>query len=271
MPAIYPERLKQQAQELARLYDTPDAFLRGVDALLEAYADRTRRAGQSGLPKPLLYAYHVPPPVLRQIVLALEPHIANNPVPALELAQQLWQQPNMECKQLAIEIVARLPAASSDQVLELIRAWSVPAEDIQVLGQLLDRGLSTVRRETPQKLLQALSAWFASHEVFDLQVGLRALKAYLQTSSYLDLPTVLKLLQPFVWQLPPGVRPDLIEVMRILVQSDPIEAAFFLRKSLESDKAVDTDWIIRQVLSLFPQEIAKDLRQALYTRQAQLR
>ena len=65
MPAIQPARLKQQAVLLAQQFDNPVAYVRSLHHLLDFYADRAHRPGQSGKPAPLTSAYRVHPPVLR--------------------------------------------------------------------------------------------------------------------------------------------------------------------------------------------------------------
>ena len=52
MPAIQLARLKIQITELLTNFDRPVDFLRELHTLFGFYADRTRRPGQSGKPKP---------------------------------------------------------------------------------------------------------------------------------------------------------------------------------------------------------------------------
>lgn len=265
MPAIIPQKLRNQAQELAQAFLDPDAFLKKITYLLEIYADRARRHSQAGVPKPLLFAYSVPQPVLNQVLLALDPYIARNPTQAIALSQRLWAQPNLECKKIALEIIARLPQSYIVQAMSCVQSWIVPTEDIQMIGELLQRGLSAARRQTPQKYLQLVTHWLSSNETFEVQIGLRALDSYVQEAYFQDLPTVLKLLQPLVWKVPRGVRADVLEVIRALAQRAPIEMAYFLEQSIKNERAVDTAWIIRQVLPSFPPDTAQKLRQAMQT------
>ena len=54
MPAIQLARLKIQVTELLKYFSVPKDFLRELHAMLDFYADRTRRSGQSGKPRPLI-------------------------------------------------------------------------------------------------------------------------------------------------------------------------------------------------------------------------
>ena len=53
MPAIQLTRLRLQTAGLAESFANPQAFVRGLHDLLDYYADRTHRPGQSGAPAPL--------------------------------------------------------------------------------------------------------------------------------------------------------------------------------------------------------------------------
>ena len=75
--------------------------MRSLHHLLDFYADRARRPGQSGKPAPLIDAYKVHPPVLRHILQELIPLAAENPDAGLALCDALWEQPYLEFRLLA--------------------------------------------------------------------------------------------------------------------------------------------------------------------------
>jgi hypothetical protein len=75
MPAIHPARLKIQAAQLVERFSTPHSFVSRLHDLLDFYANRAYRPGQSGEPHPLLTAYNVPRPVLHQVERELIPRV----------------------------------------------------------------------------------------------------------------------------------------------------------------------------------------------------
>jgi len=107
MPAIQPARLKIQAAQLAEKFTDPPAFTLGLNELLEFYADRTYRPGQASDPQPLLKAYNVPTPVLRQVSKELSKFIVANQDAALALCDALWSKPVLEFRLLAAMVLVR--------------------------------------------------------------------------------------------------------------------------------------------------------------------
>src|SRR3989304_215281 len=101
MPAIQLARLKIQSAQLSEDFVRPDKFVRGLRDLLELYADRTRRSGQFGEPAPLLPAFKVPAPVLRQVLKDLAPMATGDPQGGLALCEALWAEPFLEFRLLA--------------------------------------------------------------------------------------------------------------------------------------------------------------------------
>ena len=109
MPAIQPARLRQLSAELVNAFGSPPAFVRELHGLLDFYADRTRRPGQAGAPPPLIHTYRTPAPVIRQVIQDLTPLVADDPQNALVLADALWEEENLECRLLGIEILGMIP------------------------------------------------------------------------------------------------------------------------------------------------------------------
>ena len=90
MPAIHPARLKKQVAQLVNNFEQPDGFVRSLHQLMSYYAERIQRPGQSGEPTPLITAYKVRRPVLRQIQGALAPLAKSKPEAAITLCDALW-------------------------------------------------------------------------------------------------------------------------------------------------------------------------------------
>jgi hypothetical protein len=261
MPAITLARLRQQAALLAEHFDQPAAFVRSLHHLLEFYADRTHRPGQAGEPPPLLAAYSVSQPVLRQILLELIPRAEIEPEKGLALCDALWAEPVLEFRMLAAWLLGTLPAPPAT-ILNRAQSWIQAYSDERLLAALLQFGLAHVRSEHPNQLFQQVGIWLEDPSRFAQQIGLRALIPLLSSAEYDNLPAIFQLITPFARQIPAQLRPDLLDAMHALALRSPQETAYFLHENLNALDNPDTPWLIRQCLADFPPEIQEGLRLA---------
>ncbi len=133
MPAIQLGRLKVEAAQLANQYNQPTLFTRQLNNLFDFYADRAHRPGQSGEPHPLLKAYKVPTPVLREILKALSPHIEREPEAGFRLADALWAQPFWECRLVATSILGMLPVDPCEPLLDRLQNWALTEKENRLI------------------------------------------------------------------------------------------------------------------------------------------
>jgi hypothetical protein len=260
MPAIHPARLKIQAAQLADSFAQPEHFVRQLHDLLELYADRAHRPGQAGEPAPLVTAYKSPPPVLRQVKLELAPRLAEQSTVAAALCDALWAEPYLEFRLLAAWVLSQLP---EERLLERLPDWLQAAPGDKLLDAVLEQGLAGLRQTTPDRFLAVVEDWLKSPAPATQQLGLRAILPLLNECPLEALPTLYRLLTPFLRQAPPLVRPDLLAVLSALVRCSPAETAYLLRQNLETPDNPDTAWLIRQVLKEFPPDLQNSLRTAL--------
>ena len=265
MPAIQLPRLKIQVAKLAEQCADPVLFCRSLHNLLDSYAERVYRPGQVGDPPPLLAAYHVPPPVLREVIRELTPFMTSAAEPALALSDALWSEPTFEFRQLAAALLGLISPYPPEPVLGRVQAWAKPRTEARLTKALIDNGLNRVRGEHPTHYLQLAESWLTSQEVFSQQIGLQALVPLLDMPEFQDFPLIFKLLAPLVRGAPSPLRPDIITVIAGLAKRSPQETAYFLRQNLaiKSDNPV-TPWVIRHSLQFFPPEIQSNLRTALH-------
>ena len=265
MPAIQLPRLKIQAAKLAEQFADPVVFCRSLHNLLDYYAGRAYRPGQTGDPPPLMATYHVPPPVLREVIKDLTPFTLSAPEAALALSDALWSEPYLEFRLLAVSLLGLISPHPPDPVILRVRAWAKPRTEARLTRALINTGLTQIRREHPVHYLQLAETWLASPELFSQQLGLQALVPLLDLQEFQDIPHIIKMLTPLIRTAPSPLRPDLIDVITGLAKRSPQETAYFLRQNLavKSDNPV-TAWLIRQSLHSFPAEIQTSLRIALH-------
>lgn len=263
MPAIQPARLRQQAALLVEHFTSPPAFVRSLHHLLDYYADRAHRPGRSGEPAPLLAAYNVRPPVLRQILQELAPLVESEPQIALSLSDALWEQPYLEFRLLAASLLGQISPQPPEPILARVQAWVKSDPQNRLIGALLSQGVARVRNEKPDHLIHLVEVWLSSSDVFQQQLGLRTLVPMVKDLGFENLPAFFRLIQPLSRSVPPELRPDMLDVLRALAHRSPHETAFHLRQFLELPNSPDTPWLIRQCLQAFPLETQESLRAAL--------
>ncbi len=263
MPAIQPARLKIQSAELAAQSNDPPAFVRRLYDLLEFYANRTYRPGQAGTPKPLTQTYNVPLPVMRQVMQDLAPRIAAAPAEMLPLCTALWQEPVLEFRQLAAEVLGRLPRELSQAGQALLTTWVRNNPDQQALASLLETSTQRQRKEQPDQVVQLTVSWLKSDALVLRRSGLWLIGVLAADADFANLPALYSLLTPLLRQPPSALRLDLITTLTILARRSPRETAHFFREILALPSNADTAWIIRRILPEFSPELQTSLRIAL--------
>lgn len=263
MPAVQLARLKIQAAGLGAKFSQAPVFVAELRSLLESYADRTHRSGQSGSPSPLLQTYHVSPPVLRQVLLEVTTQATANPEQALEVCDALWKQPNLECRSLAISVLGLLPVNTTEPVLQRARDWLHSETEEHLIKAVIERGLRRLRQEATVQYAAQVRVWLHSTDPHDHQIGLHALYHLIEDPSFDNLPVAYRLLAPWVRVAPTRLRPFIVRNLRLLVKRTPQETSYFLRTNLATPESPDTPWATRQVLADFPEDLQAGLREAM--------
>jgi hypothetical protein len=264
MPAIQPARLKIQSVQLAERFTDPAIFKIELREMLDFYADRVYRPGQAGDPPPLLKAYNVPTPVLRQISQEIARVISTNREAALELGDALWSEPMLEFHLLAVMILGQISVQPLEDILRRVNAWAMPSTEGRLIRALIDDGLISVRSTRPDQYIHQVEIWLSADQTFYRQLGLQALVPLLEMDEFENLPVVMRLITPLVRAAPPGLRPDLLAVIKLMATRSPKETAYFLRQNLViKDENPGTAWLARQSLVSFPAETRTMLRAAL--------
>jgi hypothetical protein len=263
MPAIQPARLRQQAALLAESFDQPAAFIRSLTHLLEYYADRAHRPGQAGEPAPLVPAYNVRPPVLRQLIRELSVQAQEHPETTLILCDALWEKGILEFCLLSASLLGQIPPSASEAVMERIQRWLDSRLDYRLAQALLDTGLVRIRRARPDDLLVNIETWLDAEDTFTRKTALRALTPLAQDETFHNLPAIYRLVQPLCRTAPSPLRTDLLDLIEALARRSPRETAFFLKQTLDIPQSPDTPWLIRQILRSFPPEVESGLRLAV--------
>jgi hypothetical protein len=266
MPAIQLARLKIQVTDLLAYFDDPVGYMVEFHALLNFYADRTRRPGRSGRPKPLIQAYNVPRQIMRRIENDLRPFVATNPPGALELADHLWADPWYESRSLAISILGLISPEKPDFIVERLQTWGKSCREDALLDALLDIGAAGLRTENPDQFLSLVEFWLSDDDKTSRKNGMRALPALILMPNFENLPTIYRILSPLIREASSVLEVDLTRTVRALAKRSPQETAYFLKQNLIAPHKAGLTTILRRSLDVFPPDLEEMLRAELRER-----
>jgi hypothetical protein len=263
MPAVELTRLRTQIQELVKQFGDPATFQIALRDLLDKHANRAYRAGQAVQAQPLLPSYRVAPLVMRQLELELGKTCQLHPMQALNALAVLWQDPYLEPRLLATTLIGTIPAVHAQAVMQVIRNWAQPTQNYRILQALFQNGTITLRRESPELLLELLEESI-SHSGTEFKVmGVRALLAVIEDEAFENLPPVFRMISPLVQNIPPALHTDVQATVAALIKRAPTETAYFLLQVLTLSTGPGTARLIRRCLPSFTPEQQVSLRASL--------
>ena len=200
---------------------------------------------------------------MRQVWHELIKTIKLHPDEVLQLCDALWAEPNYDLQLLAAHLLGQLPIVPPSPVMDRLQSWVRSDPDRRLLDGLLEYGLQRFQQDAPDQLLELVSTWLSSPILPAQHAGLRALLPMINDAGIASLPSIFRLLTPFIRVAHPRLRPDILAVVTALAHCSPSETAYLLRQNLSAPDNPDTPWVIRQVLDEFPEETRSGLRFAL--------
>jgi hypothetical protein len=266
MPAIQLARLKIQISKLLTFFDSPSDFILELHVIFEFYADRTRRPGQSGKPKPLIQAYNVPRQVMRRLYSDISSFVVDDPEGGIELADRLWEDSWFECRLLAINILGCLPIMDHELVVARLSRWGRSCKEDVLIDALLQDGAIKIRREMPDDFQILVEEWLSISETPLKKLGLRAIPPLVENQKFDNLPVFYRLLAPLLRESSTTLEIDLLRAIRALGRRSPQETAYFLEQNLIAPHKSGTTVIVRRSIDVFPTEVQAQLREVLRNR-----
>lgn len=272
MPAAELSRLRLQINQLTLIIDQPQEFRRRLNDLYDQYGNHAYRAGQTVLQQSLLPSYRVPALVTRQLELELSKTCREQPRQALALLDLLWSDSHLEPRLLAAVLLGALPVAEvGEEVVQKLREWGKPEENLRVFTVLIEKGTVQMMRENVDLLVRLVDEWLNNPAPNQQAVGLRALIPLINNREYENLPAIFRLLSPAAQSASPALQTDLQVALQALIQRSPVETAYFLRQALSLSENQNTSRLVRRCLSTFPPAQQAGLRSALEARALQNR
>ena len=263
MPAIQPDFLKKQSEELVQYFNIPEKFVVKYLDFLETFADRSRRSGIAGRPASKIHSFQVKAPVLKQVVKDLMLKIEDNPEITLQICDRLWKQPNLECRQLCAHLLGAVRINSPEKITNRLEIYIDKNTEEILVDMLVIHGLSSFREQYPDEFLRLIEEWISSDDPFYKKSAIRILIPLVEQQGTKTLPRIYNLIQPLVRNHTLEIYTDLLELIEALIKYSPQETFFYLKRFLNLSDSQDTAMLIRSSLKNFPPEIQNELRKDL--------
>lgn len=274
MPAIHLPRLRKQVSELAVHCSEPTIFLDRLKDLFDYYGDRTLRPSQVAAKSIALQAANVPRPVLRQVVNELTPHAYKTPHIILDLCRELWRFGWLEHRILACQLLGKLPDTHTEEILSQVESWCSDNHEESLIDTLSTRSLAALHANQSDLLIKKVQEWIDHSKDDGFQktaavalnfqkLGLRSLAPLIENPEYENLPKIYKTLKPTLLAPPKILRPDILNLLRLLGRRSPQETTFFLRTLLDESSDPTLQWLVRRSLNSLPKDLQSSLRTAI--------
>ena len=264
MPAAELTRLRMQINQLILIFNQPVEFSRRLHDLLNLYANHAYRAGQAVHPRSLQASYRVPTLVMRQLELELGKTCQEVPRQALDLLDTLWEDSYVEPRLLAASLLGAIPLEGyAGEVIQKLRQWGRPEENLMIFTTLTERGTVNLRKQAPEMLLNLIDEWLESATPLQQAVGIRMLLPLIHDQTFQNLPAAFRMLSPLMQNPQPALHADLLAALREFIHRSPVETGYFLRQVLSLTEGNTTARLIRRVINEFSPDQQISLRSAL--------
>lgn len=263
MTAVNPTRLRFQILGLMASFDAPIEFHQKLRGLFSLYANYALRFGENVPTRPLISMYHLPHPVMRQLTLDLKQRVAENPQAALALADELWGDEYYEVRHTAIRIIGALPLDDPQPVLGRVQGWLTPDLDQALRLDLFTIGTRSLQEAFPEAWEGLIHSFLTQTEPKQISLGIQALSEGAKSPNFKNLPTLFRLAGPFIRDPHSAYTRDLEDLIEALAALSPKETAYFLKQILSVSTSPETSRLVKNCLSVFPEEVQADLKSSL--------
>jgi hypothetical protein len=260
MPAIDLARLRKQAARLADFFFLPDEFIRHLHETLDFYVNRTVRKQPAAAPGANLQTYRTPSVILKEIEQELARVAGQDPSGTLDLADRLWDEGYLETRLLAAFLLGRIPP-QEERLLARLTAWTQRMYDANLRAELLDASLARMRKEAPEKFLELIGEWLRPERPHLWSNGIQAVISAVKDPAFVNLPPVLKLIEPVIEAAPTKLQLEIERLVLALYKASPTETTYFLRQVLSTSSNPMTAITFRRISPSLPLALKEELRE----------
>lgn len=261
MPPINPPTLRAQATALTEKFHTAPACAVAVRRLLDDYADRSHRLSPRLKANEVSRAYKTPPPVVREVVLALTPPVRHAPAAGLTLAETIWQGGSPEERHLAAALLGEAAPHMPAEAWALAERWLPTLTTRENAAALGAYGLAPLVLTAPQTFAPRLAEW-PHRSKWGAAATAVTITALARTRHWDDVPFALHTLRGLVVHPDAHVRQAVEEAVLALAEKSPAEVNVFLQDCAALPNP-HVNQMLRQVLRALPEPLKTDLARTL--------
>lgn len=262
MSAINLQRLRTQLDLLLPQIGNLIEFLFNLREIYNFYADHTHPVSEPPTGVFTLAAFNTPPVLTREVLLRLAPYSTAEPDLMLELIDLLWQEPEVELRQLAAQLLGKLPPEKFDQVIDRIRAWSESALNPELLPFLHQHASIGIREHSPQRWLDLLYEWETSADNWLVKLAVQGVIPLIDDENFENLPAIFTFITPLVINPSSEFQFDLLTVIQHLAKRSEVETVYYLKKAISLSTDPGMPRFIRRSLEFFSPAMQTSLRNA---------
>lgn len=267
MPAINLTRLRARFALLQQQIEDPVTFTNGLREIYIFHADLTHPAGDSPSGVFTLPVFNTPMLLNSEVVKFLSPFIKNRPSLMLQIIDSLWLQPEIELRELAAQLMGRLPNTHFSEVVKRIQTWSQVEKDAELLPFLHQQASITIRQESPDLWLDILNGWNSADEPWLAKLALDGTIPLIDDHNYDNLPAIFTFISPLILNPEPQNQYELLRVIEHLARRSEVETVYFLKQVMSLSTAPGMGRFLRRAIELFSPSMQESLRVVLRQRQ----
>jgi len=252
--------------------------------IFELYANRTLRIGEPISSQPLIPMYHLPDLVTRQVELELRPHIHEDPLlaiaiaddlwtdaffdhedslSAIAIADDLWTDAFFEIQHLAGFILGLIITDDPEPICTRLENWLTPDLDKTLASDLLSYGTRSIQSAFPVVWEQFIESYLTHKDPKMVALGLQGVRARLGVHSDKLLPSVFRLISPLIRDVDQDLSKELEHLIKALVSVSPTETTFYLKQAVSVSESKGTARLVKQCLPFFDDELKQELNDSL--------
>ena len=259
MPAIQPEYLQRQIDDLLSRVHDPRTFIRSCMNVLDYYADRTKRPRGAVAKVEIAKILRVPRPVMRTLCLRIQQFEGGESAHWLEIGQGLWNQAIREARQVAACTLTKSPEAMIPTEAE---AWAIVCEDDEALTYLSSVGLKSWRERDQERFYVQVQDWVGDARVRIRHLAILTLQARTGDDDFDELPLILTIMTGLSAHVRGSSQRSLSGLIRHLASISSPEVTKFLINEIKAD-VQGARRLAQATMAAFPERLQAELSTTL--------
>ncbi len=267
MPAIDLSRLRARFKLLLAQIEDPSEFTHDLRDVYIFHADMTHPAGNSPSGVFTLPSFNTPMLLNSEVIKLLAPFCSEHPRLVLQIVDRLWQEPEIELRELAAQLLGRLPRDQFSEVTRRIQEWSLVESDAELLPFLHQNASAAIRKEASDLWLEVLDGWNSASETWLAKLALDGTIPLIDDHAFDNLPAIFTFISPLILNPKPQNHYELLNVIDHLARRSEVETVYFLKQVMSLTTAPGMGRFLRRAIELFSPTMQESLRAAMRVRQ----